>query len=164
MRLLHLQYFLGLGPLPKPPRDLPSIAATNKDNVVFVSIDFEGLYLIHQTVKDPGESNDMKTQVRLSILDTINLSLLQRMQSEHITLPQEAGSISSPLIGNSLSEAVDLADMKYELEKLLDRDRKLVFVRHGAGGDISVLKLLGVDLETSIGGYLILALLRGGSW
>jgi hypothetical protein len=43
--------------------------------------------------------------------------------------------------------------MKHELEKLLDRDRKFVFVGHGTGGDISVLKLVGVDLETSIVGY-----------
>jgi hypothetical protein len=78
------------------------------------------------------------------------------MQSEHITLPQEAGSIPSPLIGNSFSEIQRqsiFADMKYELEKLFGRDRKLVFVGHGTGRDISVLKLLGVDLETSIVGY-----------
>jgi hypothetical protein len=45
------------------------------DKVVFVSIEFEGLHLTHQAVKDPGEPNDMKTQVGLSILDTINLVL-----------------------------------------------------------------------------------------
>jgi hypothetical protein len=72
LRLLDLQYFLGLGPLPRPPRDLPSVTDINKNNVVFVSIDFEGLHLTNQAVKDPGEPNDMKTQVGLSILDTIN--------------------------------------------------------------------------------------------
>lgn len=99
-------------------------------------------------------------QVGVSILDTKSLSAS--------IPPQEAMKTFNSIIGGSSSTHrrvgkkflfgetpwIRLPGIVSSLERLLDRDHNLVRVGHGIAGDRTLLKVLRLDLETSVVGVL----------
>jgi hypothetical protein len=150
-----LRSFLGLPTYLRTPSNL-----SDQDNgVVFISIDIENAKGV------TSKSQSSRCQAGISILDSEDITTFAHeatLTTHNLATSQSPSSRKfidrKFLFGKT--HYIPFPDLARSIEQLLERSRNIVLVGHGFGSDLSALRALGIDLQSSIVGIFDTAMIR----
>ncbi|KAK0100684.1 hypothetical protein ONS95_007136 [Cadophora gregata] len=135
----------------------------NHQDVVFVAIDFGGTNAIVDNIRAVRlDSKPRGVSVGVSIFDTRDFSELPEPRTASFKTynigvggcPSQRRLEEKRFLFGETTWLSSLAGLHPKIESIIDRSRNIVLVGHGFGPDLTVLREIGFDMETSIVGII----------